>query len=39
MIKRQQLVDKFDLIVKQEIKNHNDAVLSTNISLEEVKEN
>jgi hypothetical protein len=37
MLKRKDLSKDFELIVKQEIKNHNDSVLNTNISLERLR--
>lgn len=38
MINRQDLVDKFEVITKQEIKNHNDAILATNIAINRLEE-
>lgn len=38
MLKRDDLAKQFELVVKQEIKNHNDQMLATNISINEMKE-
>ena len=37
MLKRKDLSKDFELIVKQEIKNHNDSILNTNMSIERFK--
>lgn len=37
MLKRKDLAKEFELVVKQEIKNHNDAVNNTNVNLEKFK--
>jgi len=37
-LKRNDLVNDFELIVKQEIKNHNDAVLASNIAVNKLNE-
>ncbi len=38
MLKRGDLTKQFELLVQQEIKNHNDSVLSTNISINNLKD-
>jgi|SRR5210317_621876 phage shock protein A len=38
MIKRNDLVKQFELVVKQEIKNHNDAISASNAALEALKQ-
>ncbi len=38
MLNRNDLSKQFSLVVQQEIKNHNDQMLSTNISINEIKE-
>ena len=37
MMQKKDLAKEFSLIVQQEIKNHNDSILATNISLEDLK--
>lgn len=36
MLKRKDLAKEFELVVQQEIKNHNDSILATNISINEL---
>ena len=36
VLKRSDLAKKFDLVVQQEIKNHNDSILATNISINDL---
>jgi hypothetical protein len=38
MVKREDLVKQFDLIVKQEIKNHNDQIFASNQSINKIRE-
>ena len=38
MLKRNDLAKQFELVVQQEIKNHNDQMLATNLSLNEMRE-
>lgn len=38
MLKRNDLTKQFELIVQQEIKNHNDSLLATNIAINEMRE-
>jgi predicted DNA binding CopG/RHH family protein len=37
MIRRNDLAKQFELVVKQEVKNHNDSILATNISIEDIR--
>lgn len=37
MLKKQDLVNKFDVLTKQEIKNHNDQILATNLSINKLR--
>jgi len=38
MLKRDDIVKQFDLVVKQEIKNHNDQILASNLSINKIRE-
>lgn len=38
MLKRDDIVKQFDLVVKQEIKNHNDQILTSNLSINKIRE-
>ena len=37
MLNRNDLAKQFELVVKQEVKNHNDSILATNMALEEIR--
>ena len=37
MLRRKDLAKEFELVVQQEIKNHNDSILATNIALEKIR--